>query len=122
MLWSAHLLLLQLLLVCVHAYGQFKTSVGAVNVKWLTHRIWNNLQVRQSPGAVLTVPIVVYATARGTYMGVQDAFVRTSVNGHTASSVVLVFDTSVRLFWAVFLCLAAVVLCAQLLRAVLIRA
>ena len=65
---------------------------------------------------------MVYATAHGTFMGMHDAVVRNGVNGHGGSSAVLVFDTSVRLFWAVFLCLAAVVMCAQLLRAALIRA
>jgi len=81
-----------------------------------------DLQVRQSPSAALTVPIVVYATWRGTALGVHDAFVHNGVNGHGGSSVVLVFDSAVRLFWAVFMCLAVFVLCAQLFRSVLIRA
>ncbi len=54
-------------------------------------------------------------------MGMHDAVVRPGTNGHGGSTVVLVFDTSVRLFWAVFLCLAAIVTCAQLLRASLVR-
>ena len=80
------------------------------------------LQVRQAPGTALTVPIVVYATWRGTALGVHDAFARSGVNGHGGTSVVLVFDSAVRLFWAVFMCLAAFVLCAQLMRAALVRA
>ena len=55
-------------------------------------------------------------------MGVRDAFMHNGVNGHGGSSVVLVFDSAVRLFWAVFMCLAAFVLCAQLFRTALMRA
>ena len=69
----------------------------------------------------MTVPVLVYATARGTVMGAHDVFVQHSVNGHGTAGAVAVFDSAMRLFWLVFLCLSVLVLCAMLLRSLIFR-